>query len=120
MTLAFDPLTLDEDPYPAYRRLRDERPVHFSPERGVYSVTRYDDVLTVLNTPELFSSRAMFTMLMNGGQEGLPPLSWKLLRFVATMAWKTRLNPFEFTTARNLIAEDGDSHASLRSIVKMP
>jgi len=59
----------------------------------------------------------MFTMLMNGGQEGRPPLTWAMLRFIVKLAWKTRLNPFEFTTARNLIAEDGESHSSLRAIV---
>jgi len=119
MTLAFDPFASDwrDDPYPTYRRLRDEAPVHYSQERGVYSVTRYDDVLAVLNTPQTFSSRAMFTMLMNGGQDGRPPLTWETLRFIVQIAWKTRLNPFEFTTARNLIAEDGESHASLRAIV---
>jgi cytochrome P450 len=119
MALAFDPFSPEwrDDPYPAYRRLRDEAPVHHCPERGIYSVTRYEDVMTVLKSPELFSSRAMFTMLMNGGQEGRPPLTWAMLRFIVTLAWKTHLNPFEFTTARNLIAEDGESHSSLRAIV---
>ncbi len=119
MTVAFDPFSSDlrDDPYPIYRRLRNEAPVHHSPERGVYSVTRYDDVMEVLKSPDRFSSRAMFTMLMNSGREGRPPLTLEVLRFVVNMAWKTRLNPFEFTTARNLIAEDGESHVSLRAIV---
>ncbi len=119
MDLPFDPFSSDgrEDPYPTYRRLRDEAPVHHSSERGVYSITRYDDVVAVLNDPDTFSSRAMFTMLMNGGDEGRPPLSWGLFRFVLSMVLRTRLNPLEFTTARNLIAEDGESHASLRAIV---
>ncbi len=118
MSFAFDPLAPDpDDPYPSYRRLRDEAPVHFCPERGIYSVTRYDDVMFVLRSPELFSSRAMFTMLMAGGSEKMPPLRWDFLRFLATMIWRTRLNPLEFRTARNLIAEDGDSHAALRSVV---
>ena len=43
--------------------------------------------MAVLNRPELFSSRAMFTMLMNGGSETLPPLSWEVLRFVAGIPW---------------------------------
>jgi cytochrome P450 len=119
MTLAFDPFSPDwrEDPYPTYRRLRDEAPVHHSPARGVYSVTRYDDVMTVLNDPGTFSSRAMFTMLMNGGSEKLPPLSWKTIRFIAGIALRGRLNPLTFATARNLIAEDGNGHATMRAIV---
>ncbi len=118
MSLAFDPLAPDpDDPYPSYRRLRDEAPVHFCAERGIYSVTRYDDVMYVLRSPELFSSRAMFTMLMAGGSEKMPPLRWDFLRFLATMVWRTRLNPLEFRTARNLIAEDGESHAAMRAVV---
>ena len=117
MPISFDPFASDwrRDPYPVYRRLRDEAPVHYSAEREIYSVTRYDDVMRVLRTPDLFSSRAMFTMLMSGGSDKLPPLSLDLVRFLARMAWKTRMNPFEFQTARNLIAEDGESHAKLRA-----
>jgi len=113
----FDPLRPLADPYPVYRRLRDEAPVHHSPERGVFSVTRFDDVMHVLKTPEIFSSRAMFTMLLAGGSEKLPPLSWGFVRFLVRMVFKVRLNPLEFRTARNLIAEDGESHASMRSVV---
>ena len=106
-----------DDPYPVYRELRDRSPVHFAPETRAWCVSRYDDVLFVLRNPELFSSRAMFTFLMNQGREGLPPLSWKMLRFLVRLVWKARLNPLEFHTARNLIAEDGDRHAAMRAIV---
>jgi cytochrome P450 len=54
---------------------------------------------------------------MNQGQEGRPPLSWPMLRFLVRFVWRTRLNPFEFATARNLIAEDGERHAAMRAIV---
>jgi cytochrome P450 len=120
MAVVFDPFGRDwrDDPYPTYRRLRDEAPVHHSAERGVWSVTRFDDVMGVLKNPDIFSSRAMFTMLMSGGNdEGLPPLSWGFVRFLSKMIWKTHLNPLEFRTARNLIAEDGESHTALRAIV---
>jgi cytochrome P450 len=73
--------------------------------------------MEVLQTPEVYSSRAMFTMLMAGGSEKLPPLGWSFLRFLWKMVWQARLNPLEFRTARNLIAEDGERHASLRAIV---
>ncbi len=118
MAVRFDPFAPGpSDPYPTYRELRDHAPVHWSPEREVFSVTRYDDVMQVLKNPELFSSRAMFTMLMAGGSEKLPPLSWGMVSFLAKMFVKTRLNPFEFHTARNLIAEDGDRHSQMRAIV---
>jgi cytochrome P450 len=56
-------------------------------------------------------------MLMAGGSEKFPPLSREMIRFLWKMVWKLRLNPLEFTTARNLIAEDGERHASMRAVV---
>ena len=35
------------DPYPLYRRLRTEDPVHWDPYLHAWVVTRYDDVATV-------------------------------------------------------------------------
>ena len=48
------------DPYPAYRRLRDEQPVALLDMRmgPVHLVTRYDDVRTVLTDPVTYSSHA--------------------------------------------------------------
>src|SRR5258705_13600603 len=83
-TVEFDPLAPMDDPYPIYRRLRDEAPVHHNAARRMWSVTRFDDVMHVLKTPEIFSSRAMFTMIMAGGRGevapppfGFIPLLWK-------------------------------------------
>jgi cytochrome P450 len=105
------------DPYPHYRELRTHSPVHFAPEANAWCVSRYEDVQAVLRADDVFSSRAMFTMVMNGGHEGSPPFSWGFLRFVTGMIARTRMNPFTFASARNLIAEDGERHSSLRSIV---
>jgi cytochrome P450 len=105
------------DPYPAYRELRDGAPVHFAPESGCWCISRYDDVLHILNHPEDFSSRAMFTVLMNAGFDGRPPLSWRMISFLLRFALRTRVSPFGFTTARNLIASDPPVHATLRAIV---
>ena len=44
-------------PYPAFARLRDEEPVRFIEETGVYLVTRYRDVVSVVRDFETFSSR---------------------------------------------------------------
>ena len=38
------------DPYPLYRRLRDEDPVHWDPFLHAWVVTRYSDVMQVLST----------------------------------------------------------------------
>src|SRR5262245_34859959 len=115
-SLEFDPLATQADPYPLYRRLRDEAPVHHSEKRRVWSVTRYDDVMHVLKSPEIFSSRAMFTMLMAGGSEKIQ-ISWQTIPFLWNMVWKLCLNPLEFAKARNLIAEDGERHSSMRAVV---
>jgi hypothetical protein len=37
------------DPYPLYRRLREEAPVHWDPYLHAWVVTRYEDVITVLH-----------------------------------------------------------------------
>lgn len=57
-TIEFDPQALSEapDPYPTFARLREEQPVHYSPERDLWVVSRYDDVRRVLLDAETFAS----------------------------------------------------------------
>jgi cytochrome P450 len=45
-----------QDPFPAYRWLRENDPVHWSEGLGSWLVTRYDGVLEVFDHPELFSA----------------------------------------------------------------
>jgi len=51
----FDP-AVRADPYPLYRRMREEEPTHRSP-LGFYVFTRYDDCLTVLRHPQMSSDQ---------------------------------------------------------------
>jgi cytochrome P450 len=44
------------DPYPVYRRLQEEAPVHWCAPWGQWVVTRHEDVEHVLMHPEAFSS----------------------------------------------------------------
>ncbi len=44
------------DPYPAFRRLRDESPVHFVESRNMWMVTRYEDIVAVARNTAVFSS----------------------------------------------------------------
>lgn len=55
----FNPLSPETraDPYPAYRRLREEDPVHRSPESGVWFLTRYADCLEMLVDPRFSAER---------------------------------------------------------------
>ena len=43
MLAAYDPLVQD-DPYTAYRALRDHCPVYRNDERGFWALSRFDDV----------------------------------------------------------------------------
>jgi cytochrome P450 len=119
MAIDFDPIAAQGrgDPYPLYRRLRDEAPVNRSAASGFYTVSRYEDVLAVLEHPERFSSRAMFTVMLNSGKEGFPPVSWDLVRFLLRFAFRARMNPLKVLAARNLIASDPPAHGGLRRLV---
>lgn len=46
------------DPYPFYARLRQSAPVCQVDPGGVWAVSRYDDIVTVLKDPKTFSSAA--------------------------------------------------------------
>src|SRR5260370_19659838 len=46
-----------ENPYPIYARASKEEPIFFSPDLNTWVVTRYDDILTILNQPDIFSSK---------------------------------------------------------------
>lgn len=57
--LVFDPYDYEfhEDPYPTYRRLRDEDPVHHAVADDLWVVSRHADVHQVLRDDEVFSNR---------------------------------------------------------------
>ena len=54
----FDPYdaATQADPYPVYRRLRDEHPVYRNPERGFLALSRFEDVMNAVHDPARFSS----------------------------------------------------------------
>ena len=83
MSVAYDPFAPEfrDDPFPVYRQLRDQAPVHWAPDAGCYCVSRYDDVVAVLKDTESFSSRAMFTVLMNGGLALLPSVESRAVAY---------------------------------------
>jgi cytochrome P450 len=56
--LTYDPYDreIDADPYPTYRRLRDEAPVYHNAEYDFFAVSRFDDVQRGLVDRETFSS----------------------------------------------------------------
>jgi hypothetical protein len=58
MTELYDPYSheLHEDPYPVYRTLRDEHPLYYCEARGVWVLSRFDDVWDAVHDPRTFSS----------------------------------------------------------------
>jgi len=60
--LYYDPYdyTIDADPYPVWKRLRDESPVYHNEQHGFYALSRYDDVLNgLLDTPTFLSGHGI-------------------------------------------------------------
>ena len=51
----FDPAVQD-DPFEAYELMHEHCPVHQLPENGLFMVTKYDDVKSVLTDADTFSS----------------------------------------------------------------
>ncbi len=121
MTLSYRPFddANRNDPFPVYRRLRDEAPVYRSDDPEAWVVSRYDDVLHVLKTPELFSSDAMSTVMMGVDPRAMIDPSVDPLAIENMMAMADAM-PFpveEMARHRNLIVSDPPQHDVLRSIV---
>lgn len=57
-SVVYDPYSYEihEDPYPTYKRLRDEAPVYYNEERDFYALSRYDDVMEGFRDSERYSS----------------------------------------------------------------
>jgi beta-dihydromenaquinone-9 omega-hydroxylase len=57
----FDPVTA-ADPYPGYRQLLTEGPVHYSPRRGIFMLSRHADVRAAARADDVMSSAEGVTM----------------------------------------------------------
>ncbi|MGH0034720.1 MAG: cytochrome P450 [Myxococcota bacterium] len=114
--LEFDPFrdTQGPDPYPLYRRLRDEAPVHHSPSADVHCVSRHEDVVAVLRDHGAFSSSAMQSVLMSAD---VGPLGPRSLLMLARFFWKVRTSPFRLQRAGSLVSTDPPRHDTMRRIV---
>ena len=75
----FDP-AFRVDPYPVYKRLRDEDPVHQTPIGGL-ALSRYDDCVAVLRSPRTSSDfRNSDLYEAFAAQRGAPPPEIEALR----------------------------------------
>ena len=74
----YDP-ELHQDPYPIYRRLRDEFPVHRNPRLGFWTLSRYADVLGAVQAADLFISGKGVMVGLPEGDDGNAAASVPLL-----------------------------------------
>ena len=60
----FNPYSYEfhEDPFPVYKRLRDDAPCYHDAELGFWALSRYDDVLAALHDPDTYCSRYGITL----------------------------------------------------------
>jgi len=54
----YDPynVNIDADPYPVYRRLREEAPLYYNEQRDFHALSRFDDVDRALSDPRTYIS----------------------------------------------------------------
>ena len=71
----YDPydFTIDDDPYPVWKRLREEAPLYFNDKFGFYALSRYHDVADGLYNWDTFrSGRGTILEVISSGME-IPP-----------------------------------------------
>ncbi|MGQ0697272.1 MAG: cytochrome P450 [Panacagrimonas sp.] len=64
--MSYDPLVpaITENPYPHYAVLREQEPVKWLPSMSAFAVARYDDILTVLQNADIYSSTKFWPALL--------------------------------------------------------
>jgi cytochrome P450 len=92
-----DPAVL-ADPFPLYRRMRDEDPVHWSPALRAWVLTRYEDVKRVCLDSQMSSDRLrpFFASLPSAEARRIP----ELIRYLTL--WMVFRDPPEHTKLRRL------------------
>jgi cytochrome P450 len=92
-TLIYDPYSrpFQEDPYPLYRRLRDETPCAYNPDMDFYALFRFEDVWNATLDWETISS-SLGPILENRGQ--VPPHFFSIIG----------MDPPAHTKLRNVIS----------------
>jgi cytochrome P450 len=96
----YDPAAPSEtqDPFPGWARARAEAPVFYTPQHDVWWVSRYADILEVLEDPETFSSRSTFRT---------PPPPPDLAEVIGALPWK-----------HTIASQDPPEHSRLRRLVQ--
>jgi cytochrome P450 len=107
-----------QNPYPFFRRLREEAPITFNPMLGSWLISRYEDIITVMDNPAVFSSVGSIEEVHNLSPEAQailgpgplvigtpinadPPFHTRLRRFLQPALHPTRISRQE-TRVRQL------------------
>lgn len=90
--VVYDPYSyeIDRDPYPVYRRMRDEAPVYYNEELDFHALTRFQDCLDALLDWETYSSASGTVLELMRGE----PLPGSMMIF---------MDPPRQTLYRNLV-----------------
>lgn len=90
--VVYDPYAyaIHEDPYPTYKRLRDEAPAYYNSERGFWALSRYHDIYEAMHDWQTFSSAGGVALEGSGKAPPMiiamdPPRQMKLRRLVSTV-----------------------------------
>lgn len=90
------------DPFPTYRALRERSPVYWSEAWGLWVLTRYDDVLTVLRAPQPFSNAGRFARFLDGLPKDV----------------QAEVAPLRRHYSEGMIQSDPPDHTRLRNLVR--
>lgn len=106
MTVLYDPYSyeIDVDPYPIYRRMRDEAPTYYNEPLDFYALTRFDDCLAAFLDWETYSSANGTVLELMGGD----PIGGNLMIF---------MDPPRQTRYRNLVSK-AFTPARMRDLAK--
>ena len=109
MSVSYDPRdpAILHDPFPVYRRLQDQDPVHWCPPLRGWIVTRYEDCRRVLNDPRFSADRLgpFFAQLPAEERARVRNLEASISR------WSVFLDPPSHTRLRRLLAPGFTSRA---------
>jgi cytochrome P450 len=88
-----------QDPFPGWRRAREEAPVFYTPQHDVWWVSKYDEVRAVLEDPATFSSRQSFRT---------PPPPPDIAALLGGLPWE-----------HTIAAQDPPEHSRLRRLTQV-
>ncbi len=95
--IVYDPYdyTIDADPHPVWKRMRDEAPVYYNEQHDFFALSRFDDVLAAHLDPTRFSSAHTTVLEMMSAEMGAHQLEHSLMIF---------MDPPQHTRYRKLVS----------------